>query len=365
MKNIIKMTVAAVALLATQITVQAQTSTPAAVTPSAPTPTLAPTTLPIDNSDHLREFALQQVSHGSRDISAPSVDWNWPGSVTYTNAPGKFAEDVLDKLFSVQFRYELENPADQIQGYVWLYDKNNTQLFAGSAQYTETDLNNGIKPQYSLYQYDTPLLSGVSYATILAFNPDGTTSQDSTYLAPNQFGQIVFPNWMAGALNGLLVVNFNDGSMATYRLSNPAASVPGAVNETSSYKLNGHYVYEVTNTCPTGYNCVAMVNANILEAYTRPTAFLTSPYAVSMTLNVGGVVQDQNGNVTIEHPLDVIVTQVNTDGSTTDLLPLVLNQTGSTVVSLPAGTFRMRFIWVNFGLPNTLYTGPQDGGGKG
>ena len=204
------------------------TVTTPVVTPSVPT---LPPSLPIQGQVAIREYALGTVTHGVRNVNAQSMDSNYNGSFTYTDATGNGAEAVLDKLFAVEFKYRLTNPDDKINGYVRLYDANDNQIFYGQADYSAADIKAGNNPVYWIGLQNIPLMQNVQSAEVLAIGEDGTTA-NSIRQDVNEKGQMLFQPWLAGAVNGILAVKLTDGTIVTYKLSNPVAQ--GAVNSTET-----------------------------------------------------------------------------------------------------------------------------------
>jgi len=305
-------------------------------------------TLPIQSQDALRNYALASVTHGARWVNTESMDWNFSERLTDVSLQGDGAENVLDKLFNVEFVYRLTNPKDAISGYVVLYDKDNNTVFWGSAKYTAESLKDE-KPNYAIWLQDVYLLENVQSAEVLALDEDGVTVR-RYQLEVNQ-GRLRFQPWMSGAPNGLLAVRFNDGSLVTYQLSMPVASIPGGETEVeSSWKIDGHHVVK------TGDGPENRI-VKIVEPWTRPTVFLTVTGTGVVTFDVLGLVQ-VNG-VSFERPRELIFTR----GSWTRTV--LGNEDKPTEVGLRPGTYRVHFGWQLFGQPNTLYTGPDGGGGKG
>ncbi len=303
--------------------------------------------LPIGSQDELRNYALSKVVRGSRYVSAPSIDWNYDGSVTHTNVTGAGAENVLDKLFSADFRYRLINPDDQIRGYVYLYDKNDNLLFFGYSEFTAKDLETS-KPQYSIWIQNVSMLDNVASAEVLALDQDGKTAKRYS-IEIDDSGHLLFQPWMAGAPNGILVVRYKDGSLVKYDLSNPSGQIPGTTSEWAGWKIDGHYVYKKSEK---------LIVVKIIETWMRPTAIVTVGANEAVAFDVIGLVQ-MNGSTTFERPLSVVFEQV--DGPWAGAGNLDQNQPSKIVFPAP-GTYRIRFEWKNFGQPNTLYTGPDDGG---
>ncbi|MDP3962336.1 MAG: hypothetical protein Q8Q03_00505 [bacterium] len=317
--------------------------------PATPTPVVIPAQLPfIASQDALREYALAQVVRGSRSIEANSIDWSFNENFTSVEAFGNGAEDVLNKLFSFDFKYRLTNPDDKITGSVWLSDSSGQTIFYGRADYAAAK---EVKPQYGIWMQHIPILSGVRSAEVLAIGEDGTTA-NRIPLEVNRHGQVLFGSWLAGAVNGILSAKFSDGQVATYKLSSPTSQMVGASTEAdSSWKIDSHYVYPLSEKPKV---------VKIIETWNRPTVLIDVAVGEVVTFDVTGIVQ-MNGVTSFERPAAMIFT--DQDGRMNGA-----KLSGETTqIDFPtAGQYRIRFDWVNFGQPGTLYTGPQDDGhGKG
>ncbi|MFA6273199.1 MAG: hypothetical protein WC673_01775 [Candidatus Paceibacterota bacterium] len=313
------------------------------------------TALPmIQSQDALRNYALDIARFGTRSVNAPTLDWNWVGNINYTNATGAYGEQILDKLFNAEFVYRLTNPEDKISGYVYLYDakfgndNNPNMLFFGNASYTLADLKVS-KPQYNIWMQSIPLpLSNVSSAEVLALDEDGKTARRESLDINN--GQPKLNPWFAGAPNGILAVKFQDGSLVTYDLASPTGEVPVGSHESAAWKVDGHYVYK-TGEKPT--------RVKIIETWQRPSVLLEATAPQYIVIDVLGIVQ-MDGKTIFERPVSMEVTRQDSGETAT----VVLNNemTDPPKVLFPAGQFRIRFNWTNFGKPNNIYTGPTDGG---
>jgi hypothetical protein len=308
----------------------------------------------ITSQAKLRQYALDLVTQGSRSVGG-NFDWNYPG-VTYTNTTGGYAEDVLKKLFSAEFSYKLVNSNDTVNGYVWLYDKNWTLIFFGSAYYKLDDLK-VAGPKYNVWMQDIPLpLTDVQSAEVLALGADGiTVNRNPLNISPN--GQPLFPAGMAGATNGLMVVRFNNGDVVTYDLASASSSVPSSISESAaSYQIDGHYVFE---TKPGSTNEV-----KVISLWNEPTVFLDikSASPAPVIIDVTGIYYD-NAGLEYERPYALVFKAIDSDQEYT----VDLDTTGTSLVEFPPGPCRILFKWKNFGQKPTLYTGPyySTGGGKG
>lgn len=310
----------------------------------------AQTSLPmIQSQDALRNYALGKVVRGGRSVSSQSIDWSYQDSITYVSTNGTGVEDVLEKLFSVDFTYRLINPSDNITGYVWLYDENNNSLF-----YSNTEFKSGTSPRYEIWMNRIPLLTNVSSAEIFALDQDGVTARRYP-VDVNYKDQLLFDYWMAGATNGILVVKFKDGTLTSYMLSNPVATTPAGISEQkSSYKIQGHYVY-------TDNQKGGLPTIKIIETWEKPTVYLEVVTGViEATFDVIGLVYE-NGQPIFERPLSMEVSDETGRAEKVSLLP----NGPTTIYGVNPGKYRIRFNWNKFGQPNTLYTGPEDNGGGG
>lgn len=347
MKKIIMSLLTLLTLLNITAFAQVQTTT-TQVAVSASVATGVPVTS-LRSADLLRISALGLPVRGSRSVNSASMDWDYPGRVTYISTNGVGAEDVLKKLFGVNMQYRLTNPNDKVNGYVYLYDSEDNVIFYGSAEYAlALASGKGGGPTYGIWMWDVPVLSNVQSAEVLAIADDGTTANH--YPLNVSGGHAMFQSWMAGAPNGLLAVRFKDGSLATYPLNNPVSQTPGTTTDVSNdWKIEGHYVY-----APAGGTKIV----KIIETWVLPTAYFEVGAGEFISFDVTGLVQ-MNGITTFEKPVSLDFIQI--DGPYTGNVPL----SGTTVPRLVfpvAGKYRVKFNWVNFGKPNTLYTGPTDGG---
>jgi len=303
----------------------------------------------VQSQDRVREYALKSVVKGSRYVSSDSMDWSYSDSVTSVNVTGTSAEDVLDKLFAVEFAYRLTNPDDTVNGWVYLYDKDGGFIFYGNARYTGSSVG-AEKPAYNIWMQNIPMLSGVESAEVLALDEDGKTAR-RYQLGVDVNGRLLFPSWYAGAPNGILAVRFSDGSLVTYNLADGNGQSPDPTKDTvASYKIDGHHVFKDGKV-------------KVLETWVRPTVLLdlsSSQTDGSLVVDVMGLVQD-NGQTYFERPTKMVVTlEDGTEGE------VDLNADGPTTFdNVDAAKYRFRFVWENFGKPNTLYTGPEYSVGKG
>ncbi len=291
------------------------------------------------STDMLREAALGTVVRGSRGVSGTTIDTSFEGTFVHTNVTGVSAEDILGKLFSVKFKYRVMNPKDELQGYVYLYDANNNLVFYGYSNYS----GESPKPQFGIWFYRAPVLSGVKSAELLALTEDGQTAR-RTQVTVSEGGQVLFEAYAAGAVNGLLAVKYKNGEVATFRLDNPVAQTPGVTtDENQTWKVDYHYTLATEGKPAT---------LKIIETWGRPTALVTSSDLVEISLDVVGLV-NANGGTFFERPSAVFVTGL-------DGVPVRMVLEGSSPKIALKGTYRLRFEWNMFGRPTTLYTGPAD-----
>lgn len=306
--------------------------------------------LPVQSEDVLRNHALAQVVRGTRSVWSESIDWSFPDTFTYTEARGDSAEDVLDKLFAVEFLYRMTNPQDSITGYVSLYDADGNRLFVGNAFYTGISAGAGEKARYTIWMQYIPLLDDVHSAEVIALKPDGTSGNVYSLDITEQ-GGLLFQPWHAGAPNGVLVVRFNDGSLVSYDLSKPNPQAIGSQKESSSYGIDGHLVIDSDGD----------YEDKGIELWRRPTRFLRQSAEGTFTPNIVGIYQE-NGQTSTERPIALVITDDATGVEKTVVIP----EKGLTSFSVGAGKYRIHYIWNKFGQPGLLYTGPSSpGGGKG
>lgn len=301
--------------------------------------------LPVQSEADLREYALDKVVRGFRDVTSETMV-SVKNQPSWVDKRGTSAEDVLDKLFDTEFVYSLANDNDIVQGRVWLYDNENNLLFFGESRYTAKDLEKKY-PSYALYLQRIPLLANVQSAEILAINEDGVTANHRKVDVSN--GHILFDSWLAGVPNGILSVRFQDGSLMTYDLWSPVAESPVIQAESSAtWQIEGHHVFRLTEK--------DVLNINFVEVWKDPTViFEVRDNNQTVNLDVFGVV-NVNGVSGMERPNSLIFTQV-IGGSSKGVGPVF--QDGPTKFTLPTGgTYRMKFDWNNFGKPGKLYTGP-------
>lgn len=315
--------------------------------------TSASVTLPIGSRDQIREYALDIPVRGFRDVTSPSLV-QVPGERTWVEVFGNGAEDIIGKLLAKKITFDMANTSDEITGRIWLYDANDKLIFFGNTRYTVGTVGK-YGPVYNIWMQPVPLpVYDVVSAEVLVLNEDGQTTRLEKVWIEN--GQPVFPEWMAGANNGILSVRLKDGTVSVFNLWNPIATDPVAVAELgSSWKISGHHVIPPSST--------SELLVNIVEAWELPTALIEVNATQLVKFDVLGMVTI-NGHNTFERPFEVIFTQIE-GGSWSGAGPIFSDS--ATLIKFPAaGKYRVRFGWKNFGQANTIYAGPVDeGGGKG
>lgn len=299
---------------------------------------------PIGSPDVARNHMLSKVRRGYISLQSPSMDYSYEGAVISAEVVGGPAEQVLAKLGEVVFLFRLTNPEDLVTGWVYLYDINDNLLFYGNTQFKVTDLASG-KPKYDIWPHTLPLFFSAKSAQVLALNPDGTTGGQVYDLQVNDKGQVLFSHWMAGIENGLLVVKWQDGSVTSYRLTNPKKQSPTLAEEQSEFTIRGHHVLKD----PT--------EIKILALWDRPTVFVEFTRETEVRFDVAGVVQ-KNGGVEFERPVSM-----EYSGPMEVVIDLASIKPMPQKIIFPKGSsFRLSFTWGEFGKPGLLYTGPSDGG---
>ncbi len=302
--------------------------------------------MPIQSKDTIRNYALGQVVRGARSVSSSSMVYD-DNSVIYASKTGNGAEDVLNQLFAVEFKYKVANPLDKIEGHVWLYDKDNNLVFYGYASYLVSEIGKYGPPQYNIWIQRVAIGDQVQSAEILVIGDDGNTVRKESVSVNNN--RVLFDTWMAGVPNGILSIRFTDGNVMTYNLWDAKGNTPGATNERNgSWKIEGHYVFELSP------KDVALVK--IVEVYNKPTVLITVTKGQVIRFDISGLVQD-GAEVNIEHPFALSFSQVG--GPWTGAGKF---NSEYTVVFPADGTYRVKFDWVDFQKPGKLYTGPSDGG---
>lgn len=345
--SVASLIIVAFALVAIAFGFNASAQTTTQVAAQAPHPLSLPE---IRSADLLRNKAMSLGRFGSRMVLSPSIDWSYTNTLTYIKTNGSCGEDVLKRLFSRPLTYRVENPQDDVQGYVYLYDTNCWDLlFWGYGDAVAATLTTN-RLFHKLYLMDVPILDNVQSAEVIALDVNGQTA-NRYKLAINQCGQALFQYWMAGAPNGILSVKYNDDTLYTYSLLAPVAQVSGVVFDSGEYAIDGHYI--LTSTATSG------AVLKIIELFNRPSAFLDLSQSQYVTLDVLGFVQDGNRSY-FERPTAVnYVTEYGTTGT------VAMDPYLPTSALLPGGKLRLTWSWTKFGQPGLLYTGPMGDGGGG
>ncbi|GEM_PF-3289033 len=312
-------------------------------------PVMAPTA-PWTSPAAARNYALAHCVSGQVSIQSQTMDYSFSGSMTYTNVSGICAEDILAKLAKIDFKFRLLNPEDTITEYLWLVDGEGHTSFFGSVQFTLADIAKNGQPRCEYWQQGLHIFDNVQSAEVIALLPDGSTGNISA-VEVDQNGHLVLWPWMLGASNGLLAVRYVDGSVQIYQLNSPVHVSPAQDDTGSSFAMPGHYVFKDPSLI------------SILETYNLPTAFVeTTSDNETITLDVGGVYTDPQGNTVVERPYSVEVSSP-ANGDPTSVKYIDLPAAASTITLPKKATYRMMFHWANFGQNNTLYAGPYNGGG--
>ncbi len=310
-------------------------------------------TLPIGSRDQVREYALDTVVRGFRDVTSPSLV-QIKGEPTYVEVSGNGAEDVLNKLLAEQINFDMVNINDTIVGRVWLYNANDRLVFYGNSYYTTATVGKE-GPTYNIWMQSISLpIYDVVSAEILVLNEDGQTTRTEQVRIEN--GQPIFQEWMAGANNGILSVRLKDGSVATFNLWNPVAVDPATISESSAgWNIPGHHVIP-----PSPANELLV---NFVEVWELPTALLEVNATQLVKFDVLGMVT-VDGRSTFERPTTIHFMQI--DGGTWEGVAPSFSDSPTTIKLPATGKYRVRFEWANFGRQTTIYSGPvDDGGGKG
>lgn len=307
---------------------------------------------PVGSEDSLRNYALGKVVSGYRWVQSPSIA-TVGGSPLYAAVEGVGAEDVLNKLLGAEIMYTLHNTNDVITSHIHLYDERGNSLFYGSANYGIGEASGkGGGPSYVLWMQNIPLGENVSFAKILVFDDEGRTKH--TIWMDVENGKVMFPSYLAGAPNGILVVRMMDGNVLTYRLKDPKAANPAfAIDHGADYQIEGHHVYRETRD--------ETIHIDFVEVYRLPTVYLEFRKEQSVVVDVQGLL-NKNGATFVERPSGLYYERG--DGLSGYI---ALNPNSTTTIRLPEdGKYRIRFVWTDFGQPQNIYIPtPEDDGGKG
>lgn len=313
-----------------------------AQTSSVPVP--PPASLPIYSQDALRSWAMSEIRRGSVDVYSPSMDWSFPGRVTYYEVEGTSGEDVLRKLSLAAFAFRLQNTNDLVRLTGRLADGIGREFFRGSIEVTAASFQNGA-PMVQLWIQRLPVTKNAASAEILVTNEDGQTVKNREVEVDKAGGALLDP-WLAGVINGILSVRYQNGQLVLYPLSRMGGISPVDYSGGSGAGVADHYIYKIMaglNTIP-----IRAVGA-------RPSLYIEAleDNAV-IAFDVAGLVYGPNGQYW-ERPIHFFVQ--GPDGF------LGLNDIagGGFTLSKKGMSVRIFFEWDEFAQPGTIYTGPEQG----
>ncbi|MEK7642061.1 MAG: hypothetical protein AAB365_03690 [Patescibacteria group bacterium] len=273
------------------------------------------------------------------------MDWSYTNTVNSVSTNGTSGEDILKKLFAVPFRYRVINPNDPVNSTAYLYDTNWNLLFYGYGSAIAKDISPTNNIKVGLWMQDIPVLNEVSEANVLVLNEDGQTADTVQVRIEN--GQLFWPSWLSGYTNTLLWVKYKDGTVMSYKVSNPIANSPGVTYEQDEYSIDGHYLLTTTE--------VGSATLKIMETWTLPTAYLDLTGKQHITIDVLGLIQD-GGKPYFERPYSMVVESRVGNNIITATIDLDTAHPSTLVFS--SGKHRIvKFNWSKFGQPQFLYTG--------
>lgn len=312
--------------------------------------------LPIGSEDQLREYALDKVVRGYKDVSADSIQ-EVSGYNLFAKVVGNGAEDVIDKLLSVPISFSLINTNDDIVSRIWLYDDRDRLLFYGQSTYkVDTIGKGGNSPQYNIWMQEIPLLDNVSFANLFVVNDEGVTSSSRSLLVKD--GQIMFDPYLAGSVNVFMGVKFTDDTEMVFDLSDPKSVTPPTITSSSSnWSVEGHHVIPPSEG--------DVVQIKFIESNHLPTVLVTVGVGQKVELDVMGAYYNEKGVIVFERPNHIFISEVGGEGwgGEGDLPPYAVS-----TLPIPQnrpGVYRIRFGWEHFHQGRRLYYGPDDGMGKG
>ena len=227
------------------------------------------------------------------------------------------------------------------------WDYNYSIVAAGFSRYAI-----GTNPAYHIvWMQDVPLLmlNNVQSAEVDALRPDGSVGNRWTLNVVNGHPRLSL--WFAGSENGILVVHYQNGTTASYPLSKPKPVAQSTAPFTGhAWKIAGHYVLKATSL---------KASIKIVEQDNDPSVYGETKFPLtSVTFDVMGVYQDQNGVTDTERPATIEIDIVGGGHKSVSF-----NADRPTAVVLPKCAFRAYFTWVNFDKGNTLWTSDTGGGG--
>lgn len=302
-------------------------------------------TLPIGSEATLRNYGLDQVVYGYRVVDAVSIR-PIAGGRLYVEADGDGAEDVLKKLFSQKIDYTVGTPEDEVNGYIYLYDMNDNEIFYGNASYIAKEAKGA---SYEVWMEAQPLFDGVKSAKALYLDETGKTVLEED-IEVDERGTIIFDPYYATIENIIFMINFKDGTSVIIGSDAKQKEVP-VVRETASWKIDNHYVVTV------GKDPASRV-VNIFEQYNNPSLYLIVETDGFVTFNVSGAAYNDNSQSFIDNAYEIIVV---VGGRQVDSVPIPTTKQ----VPFPKGNYRLEFKFGTFGKKYNYVPAEEPGGGKG
>lgn len=298
----------------------------------------------LGNPDEFRNFGLSQGRRGLIYISSKSMDWNYTNSVTSAEASGNYTEEILQKLFEQELSYRIMNPADEINGQLYIMDENSHIIFYGYCKYHISDIQGGQRPKFTVWQYHVYLFSNVDYADIIGIDESGETSRTIENVGVSD-GQIRLSNYMAGKENAILAVHFKDGTSLYIRLGDGTKENGATGENVVDFAIDNHYM--VKNP--------SVITITALQE--RPTVYLQiTGESKEVKFDVAGIYTQKAADAVVERPTKVVL-------STPEGLPLgEFSLSENNTLNFPRGNYRIRFIWQSFGDPGKFYFSAIDGG---
>lgn len=310
--------------------------------------------MPVGGQDTIREFALATVVSGQRSIEATSMVWS-PDRPNWVEVEGNGAEDVLNQLLAKKLVMEVVNPADEVTGRIWLFDRDGNCLWYGRSSY---QADSKALPAYNLWIQDIFLLEDVQRASVYILDEDGKTIGQQGLEIRN--GQVVFQSWMAGMKNAVMTVWFEDGQVISWSLDDGSSSNPSNVSSVGgSWHIEGHRIVQSDDP-------VVSVDFTTIVV---PTVLVTIKDGQSLRVRVVGFIgyKGSDNVVMFEWPTEMVVTSA--DGESVKV-PLN-NGTPTDFQQVEPGVYRLRFEWPtlwqdrSMGVPTPSVGGGDSGGGNG
>lgn len=294
--------------------------------------------MPVASDDQIREYALAVVVKGARSISAPSAVWS-PDRPTSVEVIGHGAEDVLNQLLAKELVIGVINPADEINGQIWLYDSEGFCLWYGQSSYRA---DSKVGPKYNLWIQEIPLLEDVNRSVIYIFNEDKQTVGQQDLAVRD--GHVMFPPWLAGTRNAVITVWFKNDEVVSWSLDGGSGEVPSTVSDggRGQWKIEGHYIVPENDTPMVSLEFTATV---------LPTALIVIKENQLLQVDVAGFTYGKGGPF-FERPTEIILTRVS-DGV---MEKAPLDQEEPTVFpGVNPGTYRVRFTFPLMGEGKWMY----------